>query len=204
MCSGSPMAKDRRNTGLSPVPSPAGSSQKSEKSSRPEVFSEPWNVTQQWSQLQPCHRHSRVQTSNFQSTFLFSLSIAVRSPCPESVGPNWVLAGHFTYFLSQLLRKKHLKPMSFGRSGGNSLAKSPHCRHWTVSIAHRGQLVAAAIDVQRQARRAVDEAKGGHAAMPGPSGTQGDLLSPWPQSSYKIAQYNSKKKEQKCELRIKQ
>lgn len=84
--------------------------------------------------------------------------------------------------------------MSFGRSGGNSLAKSPHCRQWTVSIAHRGQLVAAAIDVQRQARRAVDEAKGGHAAMPGPSGTQGDLLSPWPQSSYKIAQYNSKKK----------
>ena len=104
----------------------------------------------------------------------------------------WPVVLHI--FLSQLLRKNTQKPMSFGRSGGNSLAKSPHCRQWTVSIAHRGQLVAAAIDVQRQARRAVDEAKGGHAATPGPSGTQGDLLSPWPQSSYKIAQYNSKKK----------
>ena len=69
--------------------------------------------------------------------------------------------------------------MSFRKSGGNSLAKSTHCRHWTISIAHRGQLVAAAIDVQRQARRAVDEAKGGHAAMPGPSGTQGDLAISW-------------------------
>ena len=104
----------------------------------------------------------------------------------------WPVILHIFY--PSCSEKKHLKPMSFGRSGGNSLAKSPHCRHWTVSIAHRGQLVAAAIDVQRQARRAVDEAKGGHAAMPGPSGTQGDLLSPWPQSSYKIAQYNSKKR----------